>query len=400
MVSRYERPRIGPGQTRVVGPRRSLWHKASRAARSAPRNAAARAADIIGCWLPGRLPSMKVSQIHECGGPEVIRYEDAPVPSPKANEVLVRVRACSLNHLDLWVRKGLRTLRPTFPWVLGSDAAGEIVEVGSLCKRAALGDKVLVAPGRTLSAGYETAHGRDNAAPDYGLFGAVYPGLNAEYATIPEANALPIPGDLTFEQAASIPLVFLTAWHMLVGITKIKMLEDVLVIGGSSGVGVAAIQIAKLHHCRVIATAGGDQKLARLRELGADQVIDHYRQSIKDEVRRITGRRGVDIVFEHVGSATFGHSAASLARHGRLVTCGATTGFETTLNLGHLFSKHLSVHGSYMGTMGELYDLLRFFERGLLKPVLDETFPLSDVRGAHERMEAKKHFGKIVVVPE
>ena len=343
---------------------------------------------------------MKVSRIHECGGPDVIRYEDAPIPRPKANEVLVRVRACSLNHLDLWVRGGLPTLRLTFPWVLGSDAAGEVVEVGELCERARVGDRILVAPGRTRAAGFETAHGRDNAAPDYGLFGAAYPGLNAEYVTIPEANALAIPGVLTYGEAASVPLVFLTAWHMLVGIARIRMLEDVLVIGGSSGVGMAAIQIAKLHHCRVIATAGGDRKLAKAKSLGADHVIDHYEQSIKDEVKRITARRGVDIVFEHVGTATFGHSAASLARYGRLVTCGATTGFETQLNLGHLFAKHLSICGSYMGTMGELHDLLRFFDRGLLKPVVDRSFPLSDVRGAHERMAARKHFGKIVIEPE
>ncbi len=343
---------------------------------------------------------MKVSRIHECGGPEVIRYEDAPLPRPEANEVLVRVRACSLNHLDLWVRGGLPNLRLTFPWVLGSDAAGEIVEVGSLCSRCRVGDRILVAPGRTMASSYETAHGRDNSAPDYGLFGAVYPGLNAEYVAIPEANALPIPGDLSFEEAASIPLVFLTAWHMLVGITKLRMLEDVLVIGGSSGVGSAAIQIAKLYHCRVIATAGGERKLARAKELGADHVIDHYKESIKDEVRRITDRRGVDVVFEHVGAATFGPASAALARQGRLVTCGATTGFETQLNLGHLFSKQLSLHGSYMGTMGELHDVLRFFGRGLLRPVLDTTFPLSAVREAHEYMDARRHFGKIVIVPE
>lgn len=343
---------------------------------------------------------MKVSRIHECGGPEVIRYEDAPTPIPKANEVLVRVRACSLNHLDLWVRGGLRTLRLTFPWILGSDAAGEVVQAGELCSRVKVGDRILVAPGRTRSSGIETARGADNAAPDYGLFGAVYPGLNAEYVAIPEANALPIPGQLSFEEASSVPLVFLTAWHMLVGIAKIRMLEDVLVLGGSSGVGSAAIQIAKLHHCRVIATAGDDRKLALARDLGADHVINHYGQSIKEEVRRITDRRGVDLVFEHVGAATFGHSAASLARYGRIVTCGATTGFETPLNLGHLFAKHLSIHGSYMGTMGELYDLLRFFDHGLLKPVVDVAFPLSDVAGAHERMAAKQHFGKIVIVPD
>ncbi len=343
---------------------------------------------------------MKASRIHQCGGPEVIRYEDAPAPRPKANEVLVRVGACSLNHLDLWVRGGLPTLRLDFPWVLGSDAAGEIVEVGSLCERAKVGQRVLVAPGRTLGAGFETAHGRDNAAPDYGLFGAVYPGLNAELVAIPEANAIPIPAGMGYPEAASLPLVFLTAWHMLVGIAKIRMLEDVLVIGGSSGVGMAAIQIAKLFHCRVIATASGDRKLDQARALGADDVIDHRGRSIKDEVRRLTDRRGVDLVFEHVGAATFGHSAASLARYGRLVTCGATTGFQTKLNLGHMFAKHLSFHGSYMGTMGELYDLLKFFERGLLRPVLDSTFPLSDVRGAHERMASRKHFGKIAIVPD
>ena len=342
---------------------------------------------------------MQASRIHQCGGPEVIRYEEAPEPRPKANEVLIRVRACSLNHLDLWVRGGLPMLQLRFPWILGSDAAGEIVEIGELCARAKVGDRVLVAPGRTLAAGAETARGADNAAPDYGLFGAAYPGLNAEYAAIPEANALPIPGGLSYAEAASVPLVFLTAWHMLAGIAKIRMLEDVLVIGGSSGVGIAAIQIAKLHHCRVIATAGSEAKLAGAKALGADHVIDHYQQSIKGEVRKITGGRGVDLVFEHVGTATFGESAAALARHGRLVTCGATTGFEATLNLGHLFAKHLSLHGSYMGTIGELHDLLRFFERGLLKPVVDSSFPLSDVRGAHERMAAKEHFGKIVIAP-
>lgn len=343
---------------------------------------------------------MKAARIYETGGPEVLRYEDAPEPQPKSNEVVLRVRACGLNHLDLWVRGGLPGLKLDFPWVLGSDAAGEVVAVGDLSKRVKVGDKVLVAPGRTLSSSYETASGRDNWAPDYGLFGYGYQGLNAEYVALPEANVLPIPGNLSYEEAASAPLVFLTAWHMLVGIANIKMLEDVLIIGGSSGVGIAAIQIAKLFHCRVIATAGGEAKLAKAKALGADHVIDHYAQSIKDEVKKITGRRGVDVVFEHVGAATFGHSVASLAHHGRLVTCGATTGFETPLNLGRLFAKHLSLNGSFMGTMGELYEVLRFFEHGLLKPVIDSRFALSDVRVAHEYLEKKKQFGKIVIVPD
>jgi NADPH:quinone reductase-like Zn-dependent oxidoreductase len=258
---------------------------------------------------------------------------------------------------------------------------------------------VLVAPGKASRRSAFVAAGQDNFSPDYGLFGYHYSGMNAEYVVVPEVNALPLPGNLTFEQAASVPLVFLTAWHMLASIAKIKMCEDVLVIGGSSGVGIAAIQIAKLFHCRVIATAGGEEKMAKAREIGADEVIDHYQQDIKAEVRRITGKRGVDIVFEHVGAATWDHSAACLAHHGRLVTCGATTGAEVNLNLNHLFFRHLSFNGSFMGTMGELHDVLKLVGRRVLKPVIDSTYPLSELRAAHERIENKEQFGKIVLVP-
>ncbi len=342
---------------------------------------------------------MKAVHIHEHGGPEVLRYEDAPEPKPRADDVVVRIKACSLNHLDLWVRGGLPGLKLNMPHVLGSDGAGEVVEVGAACDQVKAGDRILVAPGKSSRRNPYTAAGHDNWSPDYGLFGHHYPGLQAEYVAIPEANALPVPGDLSFEQAASIPLVFLTAWHMLVGIAQIKMCEDVLIIGGSSGVGIAAIQIAKLFHGRVIATAGGDEKMAKAKELGADHVIDHYQQSIRDEVRRITNKRGVDIVIEHVGKATWEQSSACLAHHGRLVTCGATTGPNVPLSLAHLFAKHLSLNGSFMGTMGELYDVLKVFERGLLKPVIDRTFPMADIRAAHEHLENKKQFGKVVVVP-
>lgn len=342
---------------------------------------------------------MKAVRIHEHGGPEVLRYEDAPEPTPRANEVLIKVGACSLNHLDLWIRGGLPGLKLDMPHILGSDAAGEVVETGALCGTVKAGDRVLVAPGRTKNPSQWTASGQDNFAADYGLFGYHYAGLNAEYVSVPEANALPIPGDLTDEEAASIPLVFLTAWHMLTGLAKLKMCEDVLIIGASSGVGIAAVQIAKLFHCRVIATAGGEAKLAKARELGADEVIDHYKQDIRAEVRRLTAKRGVDVVLEHVGEATWKHSVACLAHHGRLVTCGATTGADVALNLNHLFFRQVSLLGSFMGTLGELHEVLKFFERGLLKPVMDEVFPLSELRAAHERLEKKEHFGKIVIVP-
>jgi NADPH:quinone reductase-like Zn-dependent oxidoreductase len=196
-----------------------------------------------------------------------------------------------------------------------------------------------------------------------------------------------------------VPLVFLTAWHMLIGRARLEPGEEVLVLGASSGVGSAAIQIAKLRRCRVIATAGGDAKLSRARELGADEVIDHYRQNITDEVKRLTGRRGVDVVFEHVGQATWDHSFASLAHHGRLITCGATTGPKVGLDLRFLYSRQLSLLGSFMGTLGELHEVLAFLGRRELRPVIDKVFPLAEIRAAHERLEHKEQFGKIIVTP-
>ncbi len=340
---------------------------------------------------------MKAVQIREHGGPEAVRWESRAEPEPRPHEVLVRVKAAALNHLDLWVRGGLPGLKLEMPHVLGSDAAGEVVEVGSLCTRLEAGDRVLVAPGKQSWQSPEAMRGLDNFAPDYGLFGHHYPGLQAELVAIPESNALPIPASLPWEQAASVALVFQTAWHMLVGLAKIRFCEDVLILGGSSGVGVAAIQIAKLHHCRVLATAGGEEKLAKARELGADHVIDHYAQDIKAEVRNIVGRKGCEIVFEHVGKATWPHSVACLARQGRLVTCGATTGADVTLNLAHLFAKHLRLQGSFMGNMGELLDVLKLFERGALRAVVDRVFPMEEARAAHKHLEGKNQFGKVVL---
>jgi NADPH:quinone reductase-like Zn-dependent oxidoreductase len=342
---------------------------------------------------------MKAVRIHEHGGPEVIRVEDVPEPKPGPNDVLVRVRACALNHLDLFVRAGLPGLQLPMPHTLGSDAAGEVLETGPGCSRVKVGDHIVVAPGKSSWQTPEAMRGDDNLAPDYGLFGYRYPGVHAELIVIPESNALPLPKPLTWEEAASIPLVFQTAWHMLVGLAKIRFCEDVLIVGGSAGVGIAAIQIAKLFHCRVITTAGGEEKLAKAKALGADHVIDHYAQDIKSAVREIVGKKGCDIVFEHVGKATWPHSIACLAHHGRLVTCGATTGAETSLNLAHLFAKQLRLQGSFMGTTGELWDVLRLFERGLLKPVVDRTMPLAEARAAHELLEAKRQFGKVVLVP-
>jgi NADPH:quinone reductase-like Zn-dependent oxidoreductase len=224
-------------------------------------------------------------------------------------------------------------------------------------------------------------------------------GGNAELIAVPEVNVIPIPESLSYDQAASVPLVFLTAWHMLVTRARIKASDTVLVLGGGSGVGSAAIQICKMFGAIVIATAGDEAKLQKSRELGADHTINHYKQKIADEVRRITAKAGVDIVFEHVGSATWDDSVRSLRTGGTLVTCGATTGPEAKFDLRVLFSRQLSFLGSYMGTMGDLHEVLRHVFSGRLKPVVDRTFPLSEARAAHERLENSAQFGKIVLNP-
>jgi NADPH:quinone reductase-like Zn-dependent oxidoreductase len=342
---------------------------------------------------------MKAVRIHEYGGPEVLKYEDIPVPSPKANEVLVRVKACALNHLDLWIRQGMPKVK-TLPHILGSDMSGEVVEVGELCWRAKPGQRVLLAPGLSCRQCEQCVSGLDNQCRQYTLFGNGVLGGNREYMTVPEYSVIPIPDSLSFEDAAASPLVFLTAWHMLFGRAKLEAGDDVLVLAASSGVGMAAIQIAKMFHCRVIATAGGEVKLAKAKALGADHVIDHYTQDISAEVKRITEKRGVDVVFEHVGAATWQKSVESLAPYGRVVTCGITTGYDVKLDLRPLFTKQQGLLGSFMGTLGELHRVLKFVFRGELKPVIDRVYPMSEIAEAHRRVENKEQFGKVVVLPE
>jgi NADPH:quinone reductase-like Zn-dependent oxidoreductase len=341
---------------------------------------------------------MKAARIHQHGGPDVLVYEDAPDPRVRADQVLIRVRACAMNHLDLWLRQGLPGVTLPMPHILGSDIAGEVVETGGLCWRVKPGQRVLLAPGLSCRQCPQCLQGSDNLCLRYVVFGNGIPGGNAELIAAPEYAAIPIPDHLTFEDASAAPLVFLTAWHMLFGRARLQAGEDVLVLAASSGVGSAAIQLAKLFHCRVIATAGGETKLEAARRLGADHVIDHYRQDIAAEVRRITNGRGVDVVLEHVGAATWPHSMRSLAPAGRVVTCGATTGGDVKLDLRFLFFRQQSALGSFMGTLGELHQFLPFLFRGLVKPVIDRVYPLAEIRAAHERLENKEQFGKIVLV--
>jgi NADPH:quinone reductase-like Zn-dependent oxidoreductase len=340
---------------------------------------------------------MKAVRIHQFGGPEVLTYEDIPDPQPRKDQVLVRVRACSLNHLDVWVRKGLPGVK--LPHILGSDVAGEVVGVGEYVGGFKTGLRVLLAPMHYCGHCEKCIAGVQNQCRSFTVLGNGVDGGNCELIAVPAANVIPIPDSLDFNQAASVPLVFVTAWHMLVGRAGIRPGQTVLVLGASSGVGIAAIQIAKLFHCRVITTAGDETKLAKGRELGADYGINHYQQKISEEIRKITNKEGVDIVVEHVGAATWDESVKSLKSGGALVTCGATTGPHVAIDLRHLFARQLSLLGSYMGTMGELHEVLKLVFAGRLKSVVDRTFPLSELRAAHEYLEKSQMFGKIVVNP-
>jgi NADPH:quinone reductase-like Zn-dependent oxidoreductase len=227
----------------------------------------------------------------------------------------------------------------------------------------------------------------------------VVDGGNCELIAVPPVNVIPIPDSLGFNEAASVPLVFLTAFHMLTGRASVRPGHTVLVLGANSGVGIAAIQIAKLFHATVIATAGDEHKMQKARELGADHVINHYQEKIGDEARKITNKTGVDIVIEHVGAATWTESMKGMKLGGTLVTCGATTGPQANIDLRFLFSRQQTVLGSYMGTMGELHEVLKLVFSGKLKPVVDRTFPLQEIRAAHEYMENSQMFGKVVLNP-
>lgn len=336
---------------------------------------------------------MKAVRFHEHGSADVLRYEDAPEPEVRYGDVLVRVRACALNHLDIWNRRGVVSL--PLPHIPGADVAGEVVEAST--REIPVGRRVLLQPGLSCGRCQACLDGRDNECPRYDVLGTQSQGGYAELVSVPLQNVVPIPDTIGYVEAAAFPLTFLTAWHMLVTRARVRPGEDVLVIGAGSGVGQAAIQIAWLHGARVFATAGSDEKLARARALGAYEAINHHTQDVVREIRRFTDDRGVDVVIEHVGTATWERSLKCLARAGRLVTCGATTGFDARVDLRFLFTRQYTLMGSYMGTKGELLRAAQFFFSGQLKPVVDRTFPLAAAAEAQRYMEEGRQFGKIVL---
>ncbi|MBF8294142.1 MAG: alcohol dehydrogenase [Bacteroidetes bacterium] len=342
---------------------------------------------------------MKCVRIHEHGGVEKLVFDDVPKPSIGPNDVLLTVKATSLNHLDIWVRQGLPGVKFPLPLIPGVDASGVVAELGEAVRHVRIGDRVVVAQGISCGHCKQCLNGDDNLCKDYRLIGEHRDGADAEFLAVPGRNILRLSDSVSFETAAASALVFLTAWHMLVNKANVQPGDDILVVGVSSGVGSAGLQIAKMLGARVIATTSSDEKAAKARELGADEVINYKTHSVLDQVRRLTEKKGVEVVFDHVGSSVWEECIKAMAKGGRLVTCGATSGYEAKIDLRYIFYKQLQILGSTMGRKGDLMTILNLIERGVLKPVIDRVMPLAEVRSAHEIVEIGKHFGKIVLIP-
>src|ERR671935_528336 len=323
---------------------------------------------------------MRAIRIHEDGGPEVLRYEDAPDPEPGPGDVLVRLRAASLNHLDVWVRRGLPSVPK--PRILGADGAGVVDSVGEDVEGLAPGDRVVINPGLEHD-------GRVTVVGEH------FDGTHAELIALPASNIYPLPDELGFEEAAAFPLVFETAYRMLVTKARVAPGEWVLVWGIGGGLATAAFAIAKALGARVIATSTSEVKLARARELGADAVVPTADAAAR--VKEITESRGVDVVVEHVGEATWATSLAVAAPAGRVVVCGATSGPNPPAALHRIWWKQLTIYGSTMGTKADFEGAYELVRSGKARPVVDTVFPLAEARTAHERLEAGEQFGKIVL---
>ncbi len=340
---------------------------------------------------------MKAAFFNQHGGPDVFQYGEIPTPKCGEQEVLVQVEACGLNHLDIWVRQGLPGVQIPMPHIIGSEIVGKVSKCGAKVTQVKPGDRVLVAPGLNCGSCPACQAGRDSLCREFKIVGLQVNGGYAEYAVVPERNLVPVSGKLKPEEWAAVPLVFMTAWHMLVTRGGLKAGESVLIQAGGSGVGSAAIQIAKLCGATVFATVGSESKLKKAKALGADWVIDYSKRDFAHEIHRLTEGRGVDLVFEHVGPATWRGSMKCVTKGGRLVTCGATTGPLVELDLRFFFTKELSVIGCYMGSRRELDQVLGLVSEGRLKPVVDTVFPLKEAAKAQVTMERRNYFGKLVL---
>ncbi len=341
---------------------------------------------------------MKAVVFESHGGPDVLKVvNDFPEPVLGPGDVMLRVRATALNHLDLSVRQGMPTLKLPLPHILGSDVAGEVAEVGDDVADLEVGERVAVNPGLSCGECEFCMRGEESLCADFKILGEHVNGGYAEFVAVPARNVARLPTDFPFEAAAAAPLTFLTAWRLLVTRAQVKPGEDVLVLGAGSGVSTAAIQIAKLAGCTVYVTSSSDEKLRRAKEIGADVLVNYKAVPWSKAVWELTGKRGVDVVLDHVGAATFKDSLRSLRKGGRLVTPGATTGGVTEIDLRVVFWRQLSILGSTMSSQREFEDVMKLVFMGRLKPVVDRVLPLEEARKAHEVLERGEQFGKVVL---
>ncbi len=345
---------------------------------------------------------MKAVVFHEHGDASVLKYEDVPVPEIGPNDVLIEVKAIGVNRNDLWSREGLPGMKFDLPHIPGSDAAGIVTRVGDAVTSPKVGDEVMVHTSISCRSCAQCTSGHEYFCREFKIWGfqtGPLDGAYAEYARLPYFNLVPKPQNLTWEEAASLPLSLLTVWHMLVTRAGLQPGEDLLVWGAGSSIGTLAIQVGRLIGARILATAGSEDKLRRARELGADATVNHKTDDVLAAVRQFTNKKGVDVVFEHVGEATWERSIRSMAWGGRLVICGNTTGFNANTDLRFLVNKQLNLLGSHQGSKAELLEALEFVKRGQIKPVISHVLPLREAARAHEQMYSGDHFGKIMLVP-
>ena len=340
---------------------------------------------------------MKAVAIHGHGGPDALRYEDWNDPIPGPDEVLIEVRAAAVNHVDVWIRKGLPGMSFPFPLIPGCDAAGIVRMTGERVSGLSAGTRVTINPGISCGSCEFCAAGFGGQCIRFEMVGESRHGSYAQFLVVPAHIVLPIPEDLSFEQAAAAPLVTLTAWSMLVNKGRLRPGEDVLILGVGAGVGTAALQIAKMTGCRVFAAAGSDEKLERASALGADFVINYAKEEFDKKVRQLTDRRGVDVVVDYIGADTWVRSLRSARKGGRVLTCGATTGFDPKTDLRQIFYRQLQVIGSTMGSPGDFLDAMRAVFRGQIRPVIDRVLPLTEVGLGHQAIEQREVFGKVVL---
>ena len=340
---------------------------------------------------------MRAAVIHSHGSRDVLQIDEIDEPACNPNQVKVSMKSCSINHLDIWVRKGIPGISIPLPMILGSDGAGIVSEVGKNVKTIEVGDKVVIQPGTYSSECNMVKKGLENLSPTYGILGETETGVQSEYVTLNPENVYPMPNNLSFEEASSMQLVFMTAYQMLIKRANLKKNETVLIYGGASGIGTAAIQIAKDMGCHVIATVGSKDKFDHVFKFGSDYALNHSELNWHKVLKDILKGNQIDVIFEHVGVATWDISMRTLGRGGRIVTCGATTGYDVNIDLRHLFSKQQSILGSTMSDMDTFKKVQDKIQNGIYVPFVDKVYPLADIRHAHSQIENRKNIGKVVL---